>query len=175
LTAEQRQILKNVSEMQDGLLNGGQSEGKAFEHAMRAPDQSVEDARAAYDDFVSTELDKAYVTQFYFEDNQPGGDGLKPDALVAFGKALHAILDSTSPAHEGFQVWNYNLWDIQSHAAREYTISDDQMRAAIYRARLAFNVAFGSLGFQPVDNSSVTVIQNGGWACGGSTENPCPQ
>src|SRR5439155_10229503 len=53
LTAGQRQILKDVSEQQDNPFGGGQANSSAFEHAMRAPWQTVEQAEAQYNDFVS--------------------------------------------------------------------------------------------------------------------------
>jgi RHS repeat-associated protein len=173
LTAEQRQILKDVSASQDGLMNGGQSHALSFEHAMRAPGQTVEEAETQFDNFISAQTVNAYDLQLYLSDIGAAGDSLKPEALVAFGKALHAIVDSTSPAHEGFQVWHY--WDAVGHHFREQSPTPQQMRDAIAAARTAFFFTFGAFGFQPVDNSSVRVIQGEGtYACGGSTEIPCP-
>ena len=34
-----------------------------------------------------------------------GGQELANDALTALGNALHPVMDSSSPAHAGFQQW----------------------------------------------------------------------
>jgi hypothetical protein len=173
LTPAQRQILKNVSAEQDGIMNGGQSEALAYQHAMRAPDQTVAQAEGQYNDFVNSNESDARDLEKQWLD--PGDDGtIDPAALEAFGHALHAILDSTSPAHAGFQVWDYNPIHVAQHHFRENTINLQQRANAINAAQNAFNSTFGSFGFTP-DNSSVTTTQGPGTLCGGSTGTPCPK
>jgi RHS repeat-associated protein len=141
LTPGQRQILKNVSANQDGILNGGQSGALSFQHAMRGPGQSVDDAQAEYQDFVSLNEDMAFQTQMNFW--AAGNPGLSNDALAEFGAALHAIEDSTSPAHAGFQVWEW--WKpalVWKHHWAENSISPQQLNTAVTAARSAFNSTF---------------------------------
>ena len=141
LSPHQRQILKDVSANQDGLLNGGQSGPLSFQHAMRGPGQSVDDAKADYDAFVSMNEDMGFQTQMNFwAANNPG---LSDDALAEFAAALHAIEDSTSPAHEGFQVWEW--WNpklVLQHHWAENSISPQQMANSVAAARNAFNATF---------------------------------
>ena len=49
-----------------------------------------------------------------------------------------------SPAHEGFQVWDWrNPALIYRHHKAEETINDEQMRRAVLAAIKAFNDTFG--------------------------------
>jgi RHS repeat-associated protein len=179
LSPAQRQILKNVSANQDGVLNGGQSKGLSFEHAMREPGQSVADAQAKYNDFVQGNEDAANNLQIYMSDPDTEFTTLTPDALEAFGRALHAIEDSLSPAHSGFQVWDYNAIHIAQHHFNENSINPQQMRNAVNAARSAFNSTFRFFNFNmPLDGdvtTHVTTIQGSGQPCGGSTGVPCPK
>lgn len=174
LSPAQRQILKNVSANQDGILNGGQSKGLSFEHAMREPGQSVADAQGKFNDFVKNNEDAANNLQIYMSDPDTEFTTLTPEALEAFGAALHAIEDSLSPAHAGFQVWDYNPIHIVQHHFNENSISPQQMQNAVNAARGAFNSAFSFFNFNvPLDNSSVTTSQGPATPCGGSTGVPC--
>jgi hypothetical protein len=61
---------------------------------------------------------------------------------------LAAILDSTSPAHAGFQKWDWrNLAAFVVHHRAEKTINPQQMLNAITAAQNAFNSTFGEFGF----------------------------
>ena len=82
----------------DSLDNQGPS--GAYQHAMRAPGETIADAQEKMCKFVS--------------DNMAGYNGgnqrnIKDPILAyrALGRALHPIMDSTSPAHSGWQIW-YN-------------------------------------------------------------------
>jgi len=39
-----------------------------------------------------------------------GHTGIAPNALTAFGNALHTVTDRTSPVHQGEQPWADNPW-----------------------------------------------------------------
>jgi RHS repeat-associated protein len=149
MTPEQRQILKNVSAGQDSILGGGQGNGASYQHAMRGPDQTVEQAQTQYNDFVESSEQSAQNAQMRFWMNDPDANedhALSDQALADFAEALHAILDSTSPAHEGFQVWDWrNPALIVRHHNAEKTINDQQMQGAVSAARNAFNNTFGGL------------------------------
>ena len=177
LTPAQRQILKNVSADQDSILLGGQGNDLSFQHAMRGPDQTVEQAQAQYNDFVSGEESAAQSAQLQFWMADPDNklDDLSAASLEAFGQALHAILDSTSPAHAGFQKWDWrNPALVWRHHNAESTITPQQMQNAINAARNAYNATYSYL-IGPMDNSSVTTIQGEGTVrCGAGTPNQCP-
>jgi RHS repeat-associated protein len=148
LSSVQRQILKDVSAHQDAFLTGGtilggQANDLSYEHAMRGPGQSVADAQSDYQYFVSLYENSATKAQINFW--VAGNPGLSKDALAMFGVALHAILDSTSPAHAGFQVWD--LWNpalVWRHDRAESSISPQQLNTAVTAAKKAFNATFNS-------------------------------
>jgi hypothetical protein len=177
LSPSQRQILKNISADQYSILGGGQANSGAFEHAMRSPDQTVDQAETEYNNFVSsseTEAQNAQL-QFWMADPDNKLDNLSEGSLEAFGQALHAVVDSTSPSHAGFQEWNWtNPFAVYQHIQNEKTISPRQMQNAVNAARNAFNNTYGYL-IGPVDNSSVTTSQGPGKPCGDSSGNACPQ
>jgi RHS repeat-associated protein len=141
LTATQRQILRDVSAQQDAILSGGQGNSLAFQHAMRGPGQSVEEAQADYNKFVSMNEDEATKDQINFW--LAGNPGYSDKALAEFAAALHAVLDSTSPAHAGFQLWEW--WNprlVRRHTQAEKTISNQQLQNAVSAAQSAFNATF---------------------------------
>lgn len=88
LSSHQIQILQAAS----AYVDRDQSRESAFKHAMRSPFQSAEEAEKLMNQFLNEK-----VNEFIAKD----GD----EALSAIGEALHAIMDSTSPAHEGFRIW----------------------------------------------------------------------
>jgi hypothetical protein len=143
LTQAQRQILKDVSAHQDafltgGTIMGGQAAELSFQHAMRASGQSVAEAQEEYQDFVSLNEDQATRIQINFW--AAGNPGLNNDALARFAAALHAILDSTSPAHAGFQAWEWQHF--RKHGKAEATITPRQLNTAVTAARSAFDSTF---------------------------------
>jgi RHS repeat-associated protein len=147
LTPQQRQILKDVSADQDSILGGGQGNAVSYQHAMRGPGQTVEEAQTQFNDFVESSEQSAQNAQMRFWMNDRDADddhALSDQALADFASALHAILDSTSPAHEGFQVWDWrNPALIRRHHNAEKTINAQQMQSAVSAARNAFNSTFG--------------------------------
>ena len=178
LSPEQRQVLKNISASQDGILNGGQSEGKSFEHAMSSDSQTPSEAFNQFSSFVSTWETEAQLSQdaFWLQDPDAASQTQSPDALAAFGMALHAYEDSTSPAHEGFQTWRwYDVTGVIIHHFRENTISDAQMKRAVAIARRAYLTTFGVDIQDAGDGATVTTSQGPGTPCGGNTGNPCPK
>jgi len=65
LSASDRQILKDVSARQDSILSGGQGNSLAFQHAMRSPGESVSQAEADYNTFVSMNEDQGAGPPFH--------------------------------------------------------------------------------------------------------------
>jgi RHS repeat-associated protein len=110
LPAWEIKILKDTSRKQDALFHhdghlaslssGGQSEQFAYEHAMSSKLYGPTEAEFLYYRFLSQNLQQARVLQL------AGFSVDSPSILVLLGKNLHAIADSTSPTHKGFQNWN---------------------------------------------------------------------
>ena len=93
LTDEERQILKNESK----AVDKDQSQEGSYKHGMRSPNQTIDQARGAHEKYISQNLHDAIRAQ---------KEGHRTEALRALGRGIHAISDATSPAHEGYQVWN---------------------------------------------------------------------
>ena len=152
LSPEQRQILKDVSAHQDAILSGGQSNSSAFQHAMSSPGESEEHAEADYNTFVSMNEDAATNDQVNFW--LAGGTGYSDKALAEFAAALHAVVDSTSPTHRGFQVWNWkNPLLVAKHVygERESVFSGSVVDEAISAAQQAFNKTFHPYNYNEFD------------------------
>jgi RHS repeat-associated protein len=111
LTWGMLQALENGSASVDALWNQGAS--TAYEHAMRAPGQSVADAQGKMCSFVQQHL----ATFNSLAGSQNPADIYA--AYYALGQALHPIMDSTSPAHAGWQVWQtpwpWNWGELPAH------------------------------------------------------------
>jgi len=130
LSPDELKTIKNESAKQDGI--GHQTAAEAYKHAMRSPGQSVDAARRATQNYIANNLKKAIQQQ---------KDGHRESALKALAKGMHAISDSTSPAHEGYQVWNglpnpltespesvaANLASMANHAKQESAISPTKL------------------------------------------------
>jgi hypothetical protein len=115
---------------------------------MRCSNQTVEQAQAKYEDFVSGMEESAQKAQWTFWLSDPDNtESLSDEALARFGEALHAVLDSTSPAHAGFQKWDWSPAHMLAHHNAEKTINPQQMLNAITAAQNAFNLTFLNFGF----------------------------
>jgi len=88
--------------------------GDSSTHAMRDPGQSIEDARKNYCKFIRDQIGiyNKYKNKYLMQNY----------AYRSLGRALHPIMDSTSPAHRGFQTWPLN--DILVHGTGKYSIED---------------------------------------------------
>ncbi|HEV2826447.1 MAG TPA: RHS repeat-associated core domain-containing protein [Pyrinomonadaceae bacterium] len=101
LDKSQRDWLKDASRWVDRAENQGAA--NAYQHGMRAPWESVEDARKGADKFIR---DHQAAARNAFPNGCKDGYGKIPwNALWEFGKALHTLTDMTSPSHAGFQMW----------------------------------------------------------------------
>jgi hypothetical protein len=117
---------------------------------MRGPGQTVEQAEGQFNDFVSGEEGLAQHDQMQFWAADPGAgidNQLSDQALADFARALHAVLDSTSPAHAGFQLWDWrNPLLFWRHHQAEKSINPQQLQTAVSAARHAYNNTFGFFG-----------------------------
>jgi RHS repeat-associated protein len=152
LTPDQMRLVESVSAGQDNPFLGGQFNGVAYEHAMRGPGQTVEQAEALYNGFVSGQVQAAQEAQIKFWMANPGSHSLSDEALVHFAMALHAVDDSTSPAHAGFQYWNWiNPFLVRRHTRAESSITPQQLQTAVSAAQGLFDQTFGMFGFDEFD------------------------
>jgi len=92
-----------------------QSTESSYKHAMRVPGQSVEDAQKAMNKFIDEKIQqyKKLLAQ-----------GDEKGAYFALGEAMHPLMDSTSPTHQGFQIWYgldspRHIWDGYVHSSGE--------------------------------------------------------
>lgn len=74
--------------------------GYAYQHAMRDPNESVADAKQKACAFI-----KQHLASYQAMMNSNDSDA-RHEAYVELGIALHPIMDSTSPVHSGWQVWD---------------------------------------------------------------------
>jgi hypothetical protein len=68
----------------------------SYMHAMRCPGQTIAEAQMKTEKFI----DK----QFAKYENKLKQSKIQ-EAYEALGEAMHPVMDSTSPSHEGFQEW----------------------------------------------------------------------
>jgi hypothetical protein len=90
---------KCLAEMMKGSREADRHQDPAdsFIHAMRAPGQSIESARARMWDWI----DSGYRTARF--------NNSRERACYFRGMALHPIMDSTSPVHRDFQEWDTGI------------------------------------------------------------------
>jgi hypothetical protein len=74
-----------------------QSVAGAHKHAMSMPGQTPSDAHTEMMTFVNGQINKYRALK---------KNGKIKEAYTELGLAFHALMDSTSPSHEGFQVWS---------------------------------------------------------------------
>jgi RHS repeat-associated protein len=111
VSANDRQTLKDMTV----LVDTWQKPAESYYHAMRdgLARQSAAEARQKANDWVRDQILKARKARR--ENNIP-------QAMQEFGKALHTLQDSTSPAHYGFQPWygeNDSRSNVAAHALKE--------------------------------------------------------
>jgi hypothetical protein len=82
----------------DGIAN--QFGDSSYMHAMRAPGQTAADAKAKACRFIKDHL---AIYNRYKSDPFPR---MQRYAFQALGEAMHPVIDSTSPVHSGWQVWD---------------------------------------------------------------------
>jgi RHS repeat-associated protein len=165
LSQSAKDVLKRVSAGQDRLLPG-QSRHLAFEHAMRSPSQTPAQAQAQFEQFLAQRKDAAQTSQSGYV--PPGATEPNLFAIEVFGELLHAVTDETSPAHEGFQPWDWQdfcsaTWlgcdadSVESHTSREgwQQFTPQRQNQAIGAARQWFLSTFGQANYwQAVKGSS---------------------
>jgi RHS repeat-associated protein len=154
--AQQREI-KNGSYSVDDPLRGGQNVAQSNQHGMTRPRQSQEEAAQNADQFINENIDKA---KWNYEHH-----GLT-SSLYDFGRAFHTVSDMTSPAHEGYQVWNGGILHPYStgyHMGEESSISDFRMGLAVGATLALYRYTYGqrelerATGYTPGSENDPTV------------------
>ncbi len=77
--------------------NPYQNPSHSYMHAMRAADQSHQDAERMMNNFIKQKVGE-YKTLL--------SQGTTDKAYESLGMAMHPLMDATSPSHEGFQEWS---------------------------------------------------------------------
>jgi RHS repeat-associated protein len=122
--------IQMISQIQEGsnYADSWKHQGPDFNHmhAMRQKGESAEAANDKMQEFVSVHM-KEYSR--LMEAGQP------EKAYFALGMALHPIMDSTSPSHEGFPVWegliNTPGYKLIGHFIMEQNISPERLQKTI--------------------------------------------
>jgi len=141
-------------------------ESHANEHAMQGLGQTLGDAHKGYQQFIDLNSSRASSEQLEWSkspwanpDNLCFYSRFGGGSLDYFGRAIHPIMDNTSPAHMPFQLyeglslkgnvyidsmlisaWIGGLWE---HSSREASISDAQLNGAISAVREHFKNVYG--------------------------------
>jgi RHS repeat-associated protein len=165
LSKVQIEKLKEASADVDGPV--GQLEGNAYQHGMRGGSgQSEAEARRLAAKYISDHEKSA--RSFESDGCKIGYENINLWAISEIGHALHTIMDETSPAHEGFQVWhgppyptgivaldavNYTRWYrnvLAPHEAKETldVLQHDNARFQLVKklVREEFEKTFGECG-----------------------------
>jgi RHS repeat-associated protein len=107
--------IKDGSNSVDSIPNQLPGIGNAYEHAMTDKGQSAADAKKKMCKFIKQNLDyynKYKTTRHMYS------------AYRALGRALHPIMDSTSPMHKDFQRWDLFSPDALNHGPLKYSLED---------------------------------------------------
>lgn len=101
-------------------LPGSQETINSHWHAMRDPNWSIEEARNFFNNYVQDNLDKC--------------------TWKGLARALHAIQDSYTPSHSGFQIWSgmdeTSLFElIFIHGSRDIPFPGNNLRNAAIATR----------------------------------------
>ena len=91
----------------DGWHTGfiaAQSSTNAYQHAMRSPYEAIANAKVNYEQFVKEKKQLAKTTRLHASFVSKECDDFKK-AIRSIGAAFHALSDSKSPSHAGFQIW----------------------------------------------------------------------
>lgn len=95
--------LQEAIETGSAIVDWGQGPSTAYQHETTAPGESIADARRKMCAFISDHLGA------YNSLRQNPSPSSQYAAYFNLGEALHPIMDSTSPAHAGWQVWGNPL------------------------------------------------------------------
>ncbi|MBI1918733.1 MAG: RHS repeat-associated core domain-containing protein, partial [Planctomycetes bacterium] len=142
-------LLKAVSAEQDDPWEGGQDTSRSYQHAMYDGDspQTPQQGKTLYENFIRDE--KEFAIQVVKLGKGPQNFDLAMDAL---GRGMHALMDSTSPAHRddtGTPLPWYGLSDVPDllvHISRESNITQYQVDVTVALLRNYYIQWYGAWG-----------------------------
>lgn len=145
LSPAARATLKKQSAAVDSIFPG-QLNFNSYQHAMRGPGESEQEAKQKARAFVRQHEDAAKRIQGTTPQRL---SDIKPESLVQFGTALHTVSDFTSPAHTDENgnpmLWNMNdITGVAFHSLGEESITAAQMSNAVSRERVVFGLVYGA-------------------------------
>lgn len=120
LPVAERRALANAHVIADGAEFQGQD--STHRHAMQRTGQTSDDARLEANAFVRQQFSRAWNA------------GSRVEALTEFGIALHALQDSTSPSHAGFQLWSANVSNFEKFSHVRNELFNPGADSELYRA-----------------------------------------
>ena len=119
-----------------------QDAAHSYMHAMSSDKLAVAQATAKYCDYVAYSM--LTFQQMLLGARSPLA---RKAAYAQLGMALHAVMDSTSPSHRGFQSWNWTRETISRHGDNSM---EDEAAAQKYRDEtLAAMIIAMQSGFAP--------------------------
>ena len=134
-----RDRLKQASAAVDEIA--GQLPGRSYQHTMRGGSETVAEARANWRRFIVSNINWAREEQDKWY--KACKKGYSPDALWYIGRALHAVSDSTSPSHKGFQKWDpLDLTGVARHVWNERSISPSELNETSDLMKGYFGIPF---------------------------------
>ncbi len=95
---------------QQAIIDQNQSNAVQFKHALSIPGQTPLEAWVAANNFVRDEIRAARALYAASQNIE---------AMNRLGNAIHTMQDATSPAHEGFQMWDEN-WSLTREKREHY-------------------------------------------------------
>ena len=113
---EPRECLEQMESGSDDVDRPtNQGPGRSYLHAMRSADETVEQARTAMAHFIRREYEIAH--RILRESRDPDPVPLLQSCFHR-GRALHPVMDITSPAHAGFRIWSpWNILEMLRHGS----------------------------------------------------------
>jgi RHS repeat-associated protein len=152
-------------------------ESFANEHAMRRPGQTLEDAQKGYQAKIDSD---SYRAAHWIMGATPSLYDGRATAMNLefsfeyFGRAIHPIMDNTSPAHMPFQLYTglhltgdplingilIARWyaDLKMHELEEASITEAQLNGAIGAVRAQFLKVYGEAAF---NRAVPSIFRNG--------------
>lgn len=118
MDAKYLDAMKAGSAKADSALDGYQLPINSFMHAMTSSSVGTLDSNTRMCGFIKAKMGEY---QMYMK------AGMQKEAFYQLGMALHPVMDSTSPAHQGYQYWSmshifqHGIWPSSLENKRDIT------------------------------------------------------
>jgi len=157
LTKEQVGLLSRGSDFVDYSISGQTQPSLAYQHGMRSIEERAHEARSRTNSFI----DEHEGDAIRWANKLSRVDGW---ALVEFGMAMHPVMDRTSPAHAGEQLFEgvpsqvsnlmsltgtlIEITRIEEHQNREAKITRELYRKTVDELRTQYLKTFGKKAYK---------------------------